>query len=435
MNREQARLHPSGFLGRLPRTFIGAAFVNFLVGSSLGGWMVSRPTLWSFVGPIHGEINPFGWLTMLIYGMTYAMLSISAGLRPPHAWVGWLHLLLSELAVVVVTAAFFTNSAVVLQIGLACQFAAPVVFLVNIVSAVLSARRSDIQTEAVRCTPDTEQIRELSFLRRDPSHEATDRVAQRGTNVSLILFVIGTAWTLWDALGERNAPSGRSTPPGASFLVYYGWIGGTVLAISLHLFPRFFGPDRIDAKTATIGQAMWGGSMFVSIVGYIWSPVTASVGYRLLGVAFIWFAVIHLRALFARRASTTKGIQVPRSSLAAWFASWTFFLALGCCLMLGLDPLSLAAMHLLFLGFATNLVYGIGYTLFPMLLRRKALSERLAVTQVGLAILGVLLMVIAFLARLSPHPYGTVMLLGIGGTLAASSAIVFLVQWPLSKRT
>lgn len=72
--------------------------------------------------------------------MTYAVLSILAELRPPKAWVGWLHLLLSELAVIVVTAAFLTNGVPLLQIGLVCQFAAPVLFLVDILSAVFSAR-------------------------------------------------------------------------------------------------------------------------------------------------------------------------------------------------------------------------------------------------------------------------------------------------------
>lgn len=419
-------------IGRLPKAFIGVALMNFLVGASLGGWMTIRPAVWSSAGLIHGEINPFGWLTMLIYGMAYAVLSISAGIRPPKAWMGWLHLLLSELAVVVVTAAFLTNVNLLLQVGLACQFAASVLFLVNILSGVLSTRR--IRNGTQQFAPDAEQTHALVFLRHSPIHQGTDRVAQRGTDVSLVLLVIGTGWLILNSFNRQNSPSGGTTPQGALFLVYYGWISGTVLAVSLHLFPRFIGTAKIGLKVATFGQAIWGFSVFLGTVGSIWSPVTARFGYRLLGVAFIWFAVVYLRALLTRNKVPGQKIRVPRSSLSAWYASWTFCLALGIFLVFGLDPLSLAAMHLLFLAFATNLVYGVGYTLFPLLLLRRPPSETLAMAQVAAAILGVLLMVIAFLDMLSLHPHGTFTLLGIGGTLAAVSAMVFLLQWPFSKR-
>ncbi|OFW78605.1 MAG: hypothetical protein A2201_08595 [Alicyclobacillus sp. RIFOXYA1_FULL_53_8] len=174
--------------------------------------------------------------------------------------------------------------------------------------------------------------------------------------------------------------------------------------------------------------------MLLGGVGSIWSPVMTTFGYSLLGIAFIWFAVIYLRALLARNKVSKLGVRVPRASLSAWYASWIFFLAFGFSLVFGLDPLSLAALHLLFLAFVTNLVYGVGYMLFPLLLRRKTLSETLAMAQVVAAILGAFLMVFAFLGMLSPYTYRMFTLLGIGGTLAAISAIAtpkLMEQFPV----
>lgn len=38
---------------------------------------------------LHGEINSFGWLTMMIYGMIYAVLALSTWYRLARAVVGW----------------------------------------------------------------------------------------------------------------------------------------------------------------------------------------------------------------------------------------------------------------------------------------------------------------------------------------------------------
>jgi len=419
------------FVGRLPKAFIAVAFSNFLVGAGLGGWMASRPEYWSLVGSIHGEINPFGWLTMLIYGMTYAVLSISTGLRPAKAWVGWAHLLLAELAVVVVTVAFLTQRIAVLQVGLACQFAAPVLFLANILSAVFAARRRRKGAAGEPVIPDTEQSQALAFLRRDPMHQAIDRVAQRGTDVALMLFVLGAGWMLLSTFGQQS-PLADTEPEGALFIVYYGWIGGTILAVSLHLFPRFLAPAKFGVKTVAFGQAVWGLSVLLGAVGAVWSPTMARFGHRSLGLAFICFAGVYLKALLAHHKVSRRNVRLPKPSLVAWYASWTFCLVLGVFLICGINPLSLVALHLLFLAFATNLVYGVGYALFPLLLRRKPPSQTLAMAQVATAILGVLLMVVAFLGMSLVHLPGTLIMLAVGGILAAVSAMVFILQWPFS---
>jgi hypothetical protein len=117
----------------------------------------------------------------------------------------------------------------------------------------------------------------------------------------------------------------------------------------------------------------------------------------------------------------------------AWIASWLFFLVLGICLVIGLDPLSLAAMHMLFLGFATTLVYGIGYTMFQHLLQRRPVSRAGSTVQVGTSILGAVLMVIAFLDMLTPRAAEAFGLLAVGGTLAWAGATGFLLLWATAR--
>lgn len=242
-------------------------------------------------------------------------------------------------------------------------------------------------TKDAQFAPDTEQTRSLAFLRREPIHQVIDRVAQRGTDVSLIFLFSGAGWMLLNSFGQHR-PVRRHHTQGCVVsreLRVDCWYGLGGLSPPVSSVRR---SAKIGVKAATFGQATWGFSVLLGAVGSIWSPVMTTFGYRFLGIAFIWFAVVYLRALLARNKVSKQGVRVPRSSLSAWYASWTFCLAFGFSLVFGLDPLSFAGMHLLFLAFVTNLVYGVGYMLFPLLLRRKTLSETLAMAQVVAAILG-----------------------------------------------
>lgn len=426
----QHRLAGDEWFGSLPKVFIASAFVNFIVGASLGGWMAVDPSVWATIASLHGEINPFGWLTMLIYGMTYAVLAVSAGIVPPKAWVGWLHFALAESAVVITVAGLVAQVSLLVQVGLAIQFAAPVVFLANILTAVFSSRRARRQGQDNRLRADSSHP--LSALQRGTQHQQTDHVGQRGTDTSLMLFLLGTAWMLLHTFGHPGQT--LTTPLGASYVIYYGWIAGTILAVALHLFPRFVGNAKVNGTMASAVQAVWGIAVVGGAAGYIWSPILASIGARVLGVPFVWFSVVYLRLLLAHRISAREDIRVPLASRIAWVASWLFCFVLGCGLILGLDPLSLAAMHMLFLGFATTLVYGIGYTLFPHVLNRVPPAPGLAVTQVLGAVTGAVLMVIAFVDLSRPQPQAAFILLAIGGTLAGLGAITFLVLWPFAQR-
>ncbi|MCL6442324.1 MAG: hypothetical protein K6T83_02465 [Alicyclobacillus sp.] len=413
-------------VGRLPKAFVTLAFINFLVGASLGGWMAVRLSTWGLIGAVHGEINPFGWLTMLIYGMTYAVLAISAGIRPPKAWVGWLHLVSAELAVVVVVAGLLAGNTLLLRVGLILQFAAAALFLGNILSAVFARKQTHVNPDALYVQGEPHP---LLALQRAYQYKATDRIGQRGTDMSLMLFLVGAGWMLARMLASRNVTP-MQVPVGL-FLVYYGWIGGTILAVALHLFPRFVVDGRIIAQTVTGIQIVWGIAVVFGAAGQGWSLLLASIGSRLLGLVFIVSGGVYLRLLFRHKPSYALRIGV--ASRFAWIASWMFSLALGFCLFFGVDPLSLVAIHLLFLGFATNLVYGIGYTLFPHILGRQSAGPKTEITQVAGAVLGSLLMVIGFADMQLAHPHVAFVLLAIGGTLAWTSATGFLLMWAIAK--
>lgn len=438
------------WVGRLPIAFIGTAFVNFIVGAILGGWMAVVPSVSVVAGPIHGEINPFGWLTFMIYGMTYAVLTLSAGIRPPKAWVGWLHWVLAECALILVVAALLAGDATLYVTGLAAQFAAPILFLVNILSAVFSARRQRAKAD----TPDAGNdlasaspngaLAALAALGRHPALRDSDRIAQRGTDLALLAFLVGTGWMLIDATVQVATRPPAATmlpvaPQGALFLIYYGWIAGTILAVSLHLFPRFFTSANLSPNLLRIGQAVWGVALIAGGLRVVDPSFLIAVANRMLAIALVLYAIMYLYAMTARSrnravAPAAPTLPFPLVSRIAWVASFAYSLALGVCLLVTGYGLSLASMHLLFLGFATTLVYGVGYTMFPLLLRRTVRSGILPFVQLVLSIVGTSLMIAAFLNLSSvDNVDGAFLWLAIGGSCAAVGAILFIVQWPFAK--
>lgn len=429
MNKGLEEVDIQNSIGLLPKGFISLAFLNFIVGASLGGWMAVDSASWPTLSAIHGEINPFGWLTMLIYGMTYAVLVISAGIRPPKGWVGWLHLVLAELAVVIAVLGYLFGSLPLIRIAFGFQFAAPIVFLVNILSAVFAKKKMNRPDGADDVSQVQDTNHPLLVLSRNSVYKATDRIGQRGTDMSLMLFLVGAGWMFVQSL----MPSGGGTSTRAPlFLVYYGWIFGTIFAVSLHLFPRFT-KKAASAKAASLYQFLWGASVLLGTIGIAWSPDLAAWGYRLLGLSLTLFSAMFLGALLPGKRIYDRWDWIKDSSLFAWRVSFGFCLVLGCCLILGLNPLSLVALHLLFLGFATTLVYGIGTTLFPFILGGRVTGDRFGKVQIALAVVGASLMVIAFASLQIERVQFGFLVLSFGGPLALAAVILFILQFILAR--
>lgn len=416
--------------GALPRAYILVAFANFTVGVCLGLSMAISPALWPMLSAVHAELNPFGWLTILIYGMTYAVLTLFANLRPPWPTIGWVQLASAELGVVLVALAPLVGAHELTRIGMLFQAAAPVIFTVNIVTAVF-ARRSGKGRGAVAATvSETDWPDELDrrFFGRARELRATDRIAQRGTTMALLIYLVAVVWALIHV--QDPSVTAYSIHGKDRLLVYYGWILGTVLSVSLHLVPRYAAGQRmVTMAQAQAGQLLWLAGMVLIAVSP-WPSGVASLGARVLGAAIVFHALLY----GARLGAAVRGLA--RAVAVAWYGGWGFALLLGGALIAGLDPLSLAALHLLFLGWITSLVYGVGYTFFPFVLRKRVPSPRLAVAQVGVSLLGAAAMTGAFLWLGTGNSSGTVTdLLAVGGLLAALGALYFLAQWLLSRQT
>jgi hypothetical protein len=94
----------------LPACCIGTAFFNFSIGATLGVTMAWLLQSWGYLAMLHAELNPIGWLTILIYGMTYAVLKWLANIVSPKPKLAWIQLLVAGAAVVCVAFGFILTS-------------------------------------------------------------------------------------------------------------------------------------------------------------------------------------------------------------------------------------------------------------------------------------------------------------------------------------
>ncbi len=418
----------------LPTVFILFAFLHFTIGIALGATMAINL---SFVGsllPIHAEINPFGWLTMLIYGMTYAILALFAGLKMHYPVLGWLHFLFAELGIILISWAAIDHAQSILIIGSFFQLLAPLFFMSNILSSVFFSRKQRLQNPLAKATPEaaerTVQLSQTFFIKEffgsSSQSKQTDRIARRGTDISLMIFIAGTLIAFIDAMIGSFNPSALPPQP-VLILIYFGWIAGTVLAVSLHLYPRYARSNIIKGWQASVGQIIWLLSLLLATIGAYGSGMIMNIGLRILGLSFLWFALLYLLPMHHAFRDITHTITF------SWFASWMFALVFGLFLILGWDPFSPFMLHLLFLGWITTLAYGIGYTFLPLLLQKRPLGP-LSLWQVVGSVLGVTLMAIAFFLMQSGMYFAVAnTLLAIGGTVAGTFALIFLISFVVAK--
>jgi hypothetical protein len=241
-----------------------------------------------------------------------------------------------------------------------------------------------------------------------------------------LVFIVASVWAFAASFGQPAREYALPLVP--TLRTYYGWIAGTVLSVTMHLYPRYAGRAVLSAWEAQLAQVLWALGMVGVVLGPA-SPTVLDVGVRVTGAAIGWMAsVVLCRARVALR-------ETALPSRMAWAASWCFALALGIALAFELHPLSLTALHLLFLGWVTTLAYGVGYTLFPFLLRRRIRSLGLACAQVVIAVVGAFLMVISFsqLGHVDAHAFWSAGL-GIGGVLATVGFLLFVAQWACAQR-
>jgi hypothetical protein len=139
-----------------------------------------------------------------------------------------------------------------LRIGLILQALAPILFLINILASVSAKKKLGVKRvaepiqELVELTELSKKgLRLTTAMRRmyrtlgDSTIQfETDSVAQRVTDLSLMFLIGATFWMAFSSFSVQNFSS-STFPNGAIILLYYGWIVGTVLSVSLHLYQRY----------------------------------------------------------------------------------------------------------------------------------------------------------------------------------------------------
>ncbi len=393
-------------VGPLPMAFFASALVNFAVGSTLGLWMASRPSSWTVLASFHAEINPWGWLTMAIFGMTYAVLSISAELRLHPRAAGWVHLAIAELGIVLLVTGSAMSNLILTRVGAVVQAASPVLFLANILLAVRAKRQGRVQPPVI-----PEHLRHLG--RREDCRR-TDRVARRGTDLSGLLLMASAIWACWGIWSD-----GESSP-GATVLFYDGWLVGTVVSVSLHFYPRFISGVSMPAWPFSLFQTIWLPSTVALSMGTAFHMnMLAGVGRDVLGACLVWVAVVFEIALVRRsRGACGTGNGAVASSSAtrlAWALGYAFAGVAGGWMIAGRESDALPVLHALFLGWMTTLVYGTSYAVMPVLFDIKIRSTTLSIAQMSISAIGAALMIGGF-ADLDA-PVGRA-LLAAGGGLA-----------------
>ncbi|KUO95378.1 hypothetical protein [Ferroacidibacillus organovorans] len=417
------------------RVFLSAALVHFLIGTTLGALMASNVTWWDSISPYHAELNPFGWLTFLIYGMTYAVLQLFASLRVPWKGLPWIHFVVAEAGVLLIIFGYLAQRPLWIHWGWVCQTSAGILFLIAVMSAVVSSRRSRKLLPPEAISPETPvHVSELDdappftgfyFNLEKGEVRDTDRVAKRGTSLALIVLIVATLFATMDGILHGGDPWLSSKR--IRILLFDGWIAGTVLAVSLHLLPRYRPSVAVPSKIAHLAQSIW----FIGILlAGILPPAfwLQQLGTRVIGLSFAVIALLYLRRIPSALRQTQPPVKL------AWTIAWAFAFILGTCQTLGLRPLSLPAIHLLFLGWITTLVYGVGYVFFPLLLHRFPAFARMASFQVLLSTVGAVLLIIGMVGAESEHAGLFRYALAIGGSSAMAGFFLFALQWSIKRK-
>ena len=413
---------------KLPQGFIFIAFLNFTVGAVLGAVMAVDPAEMPVLAGIHAILNPYGWLTVLIYGMTFAVLALSLGVRLPTLWQGWLQLVVAEGGVVLVAVGASASLDWIRRIGVILLVLAPVLFLYNILSGVRYTRKiagaaQQVQSDAGR------------LFGRFAAYRATDAVGQRGTDLSLMIFIVAAVWAAIEDWGAASG-AGLATTSRLEWLTFYGWIGGTTLSVALHLAPRFLGRKVEPAWLWSMLQVAWFGGVLLAELGSVFGVSWNRIGSVLVGGALFVTALRYIQLSLVRgkhqddAGATSRVIGGP--GLVAWFTAWGFAVVFGGVLVVNGQPFALSSIHFLFLGFITSLVYAVGYTAFPIVLGRSAPQPWLGYVQIACAIIGAASLIYAFV--LFGNGVVNRLLLGAGGVFAVVGVLGFLAMWAIPSR-
>lgn len=368
-----------------------------MIGLGMGIW----PALWLPLRPVHLTLNLLGWLTPLIYGVTYRMIPIFVrrelySLRLVYAQWGLAALALAVLVLAQLLALRWLGS-----LGWVIQVAAALLFLGNIIAAARRGRPVG-ETETVLGSP-------------LPDDARMDRTARRFTETAIVFFIAASIWSAGAHL------SGGRQPPGADLLLRYGWLALTVFGTSYHLLPRLAGL-AVSVRWMR-HQLLLGAAGTLALAAGL-----SNAGLVALGLA----GLIHCAQTLplAHRCRRGSGVRLQGAALVL-VRTATLSLGAGSLAALGTaaglgSGWWLAHTHLLFLGWMTLLAYGVAGNLLPLLAGRTLALSGLYRLQAAAAIVGLVLQAGAFFVWSTPAL--RLPLFATGATLSALAPLLFLAN-------
>jgi hypothetical protein len=331
--------------------FIASAFAYLALGAGLGMEMAVRPGLVADWRSIHAHLNVNGFLSLLIFGMSYLFVPVFA--RRHLALASWArtHLWVAHAAVwgLVVGRAlrWWPASAV----GGLAQVASTLLFAAVIVATIRRGEPLDRRSLTGA----------LAAVANAPASVDLDRIATRFTRMALIYLVISSLGGA--ALSGAAGPSARETAAIIWFTVV-GFIVMMLSGIAYHLIPRLSGHGAAGAAPARWHFWALAVSAPVLAAGYVADARTVAGAGHLLEAAAL--AVFAWNLWPALRAGQMPGgsVRFVQMALIAGAAGAALAAArgLGIALPLPRPPL----LHLHLLGLATMTAFGVSYALISL---------------------------------------------------------------------
>lgn len=397
-----------------------AAVAWFGTGVVIGALMAIAPERWLYLRPAHIAINLFGWMSMLMYAMTYHVIPVFIRRQLHRPQLIKLQMVMANLSVLAIFAGHLLQFKGWVAAGWGGITIAGVLFLVNIIGA------------ATRGAPTVDWERRAGQL----AHPALDMAAQRHldktarpfTEISVVYLILGSAWTTADQFGWVTGEGA------AAFLIRYGWLAMMVFGTSYHMLPRLsgrlpagIGTIRWQLLLANIGVVM----AFVGTQGG-WAAV-ARTGMVLISLTALIYAVCMSGPVLRPRPAGKSGGPALHG-IAHWFAiaSWAALILAG---LAGLGWAAggsaapygwfLGQTHLYLLGWMTLLVYAVVGIVLPLALERPLVAHWLYGIQLAVALPGVVLVAASFLLRASVAGVNWDAWFGTGATLCAVGGLIF----------
>lgn len=399
--------------------FLPAAGIWFGAGALIGLLMAVAPQHFLYLRPAHIVINVFGWMSMLMFAMTYVVIPVFIRRQLHRPALVTAHWVVANGSVLVILLGHWLRWPALVPLGWVGLTLGGTLFLVNIMGAALrGAPATDWEERSQRLTNGAVA----------PDHlRSVDRAARPFTQVSVVYLIAGSLWTALDRLGWVTGEAA------AAFLIRYGWMAMLAFGTACHMLPRLSGrvpasarPLRWHFVLLNLGVVL---AFFGTQFGRDW---LARPGVGLIGLVAIGHAA-YVADLVLRPGEVSATGPVLRGVPRAFVAgSWVALVAaglvgLGWAGAAGAAPYTwfLGQTHLYLLGWMTLLAYGVGGALLPVILQRPLALRWLYTAQLGLALPGVALVAASFLARTAVDAATYDVLFGSGAVACAAAALMF----------